>query len=52
MLEPLVLGMDMGFGVAMWSSWGLAKVSVHLVTLPRTRQGHSASAQVDPLVEG
>lgn len=30
--------------MAVWGSWGLAKMSVHLSALPRTRQEHSAPA--------
>lgn len=44
MLKPLALGMVFEFGVAVWGSWGLAKMSVHLLALLRTRQEHSASA--------
>ena len=30
--------------MAVWGSWGLAKMPVHLSALPRSRQEHSATA--------
>lgn len=44
MLKLPALGMDMGFGVPVWGSWGLDKVSVYLSSLPMSRQEHYALA--------
>ena len=43
------------FGVAMWGSWGLAELPVHLSALSRTREENSVATLVrvqGKLVEG
>jgi hypothetical protein len=43
-LELPALGADTGFGVAVWGSWGLAKMPVYLPALAGTREHDGAAA--------